>query len=83
MVDVLGIPKSRMRAIGSPEEYTKALELGPENGGFVAVVDECPYIEVFLSTYCQFTIVGSEFNKAGWGFVSPFQTPIVKFINNL
>ncbi|KAM0949741.1 putative ionotropic glutamate receptor [Dioscorea sansibarensis] len=83
MVDVLGIPKSRMRAIGSPEEYTKALELGPENGGVVAVVDECPYIEVFLSTYCQCTIVGFEFTKAGWGFVSPFQTPKVRFIYNL
>ncbi|KAM0945200.1 putative solute-binding protein family 3/ domain of MltF [Dioscorea sansibarensis] len=75
MVDVLGIPKSRMRALGSPEEYAKALELGPENGGVAAVVDERPYIEVFLSTYCQFTIVGSEFNKAGWGFAFPRRSP--------
>ncbi|KAH7692079.1 Ionotropic glutamate receptor plant protein [Dioscorea alata] len=71
MVEELGIPRSRLRALGSPEEYAKALELGPNNGGVAAVVDERPYIELFLSTYCQFTIVGSKFTKAGWGFAFP------------
>ncbi|CAH1429986.1 unnamed protein product [Lactuca virosa] len=37
----------------------------------LAVVDERPYIELFLSTRCQFSIVGQEFTKNGWGFAFP------------
>ncbi|KAM0945199.1 putative periplasmic binding protein-like I [Dioscorea sansibarensis] len=75
MVEELKIPRSRLRALGSPEEHAEALELGPENGGVAAVVDERPYVELFLSTHCQFTIVGSEFTKAGWGFAFPKDSP--------
>lgn len=77
MVEVLGIPRPRLRALGLPEEYANALELGSENGGGAVVVDECPYIQLFLSTYCQSTIVGSKLAKIGWYFVSLFQTPVV------
>lgn len=66
MSEELGISKSRLVALGSPEEYAMALE----RGTVAAVVDERPYIELFLSTYCKFSIVGQEFTKSGWGFVS-------------
>lgn len=66
----LNISKSRLRSLGSPEEYTKALELGPKRGGVAAIVDELLYIESFLSRQCTFRIVGQEFTKSGWGFVS-------------
>ncbi|KAK1274493.1 Glutamate receptor 3.3 [Acorus gramineus] len=74
--EVLGIPKSRLKPLGSPEEYVHALELGPENGGVAAVVDEQPYIELFLSTQCNFAIRGQEFTKSGWGFVFPRDSPL-------
>lgn len=70
MVEELGIARSRLRRLGSPEEYAKALALGPKNGGVAAVVDERPYVELFLSTECKYAIVGSEFTRSGWGFVS-------------
>ena len=66
----LNISRSRLVALGSPEEYASALKLGPEKGGVAAVVDERPYIELFLSSQCTFRIVGQEFTKSGWGFVS-------------
>lgn len=66
MSEELGISKSRLVALGSPEEYAMALG----RGTVAAVVDERPYIELFLSTYCKFSIVGQEFTKSGWGFVS-------------
>lgn len=66
MVEELSIPKSRLIALGSPEEYASALE----SGRVVAVVDEQPYIDLFLSNHCQFSIRGQEFTKSGWGFVS-------------
>ena len=62
----LNIAKSRLVPLGSPEEYAMALD----KGIVAAVVDEQPYIDLFLSTYCKFSIVGQEFTKSGWGFVS-------------
>ena len=70
MVEELGISRSRLKSLGSPEAYAKALELGPSNGGVAAVVDERPYVDLFLSTECKFAIIGSEFTRSGWGFVS-------------
>lgn len=70
MVEELNISRSRLKALGSPEEYARALELGPDNGGVAAVVDERAYVEMFLETKCKFAIIGSEFTKNGWGFVS-------------
>lgn len=62
----LNIAKSRLVALGSPEAYADALE----RKTVAAVVDERPYIDVFLSTFCRFQVVGQEFTKSGWGFVS-------------
>ncbi|OVA00643.1 Ionotropic glutamate receptor [Macleaya cordata] len=66
----LGISKSRLIPLGSPEEFATALERGPDNGGVAAVVDERPYMDLFVSSHCKFRIVGEEFTKSGWGFVS-------------
>ncbi|TKY75347.1 Glutamate receptor 3.3 [Spatholobus suberectus] len=71
LIQDIGISKSRLIPLGSPEEYAKALQLGPkEKGGVAAIVDERPYVEIFLSTQCTFRIVGQEFTRSGWGFVS-------------
>lgn len=72
LIEELNIEASRLIPLNSPEDYAKALEDGPRKGGVTAVVDERAYIELFLSTRCQFSIVGQEFTKAGWGFVSLF-----------
>lgn len=69
----LGISKSRLVALGSPEAYAKALKIGPKKkGGVAAVVDELAYVEHFLSSQCTYRIVGQEFTKSGWGFVSTY-----------
>ncbi|KAK7409859.1 hypothetical protein VNO78_00221 [Psophocarpus tetragonolobus] len=76
MAQDLGIAKSRLIPLGSPEAYTKALQLGPKNGGVAAIVDERPYIEIFLSSQCTFRIVGQEFTRSGWGFAFPRDSPL-------
>ncbi|GFZ10547.1 glutamate receptor 3.3 [Actinidia rufa] len=70
LIKEIGIPKSRLVALGSPEEYATALQHGPKKGGVGAVVDERPYVELFLSSQCKFRIVGQDFTKGGWGFCS-------------
>ncbi|KAG9154220.1 hypothetical protein Leryth_000695 [Lithospermum erythrorhizon] len=71
----IGIAKSRLIPLGSPEEYATALLKGPKNGGVAAVVDERPYVELFLSSQCKFRIVGQEFTRSGWGFAFPRDSP--------
>jgi ionotropic glutamate receptor len=73
MVRELNISRSRLRALGSPEEYAEALKHGPKRGGVMAIVDERPYVELFLSTYCKIAVAGSDFTSRGWGFVSTFK----------
>lgn len=62
----LNVAKSRLVALGSPEAYADALE----RGIVAAVVDEQPYVDLFLSKYCKFQTVGQQFTRSGWGFVS-------------
>ncbi|KAF2286376.1 hypothetical protein GH714_015744 [Hevea brasiliensis] len=68
----LSIAKTRLVALGSPEEYAKALA----NGTVAAIVDERPYVDLFLSEHCEFSIRGQEFTKSGWGFAFPRDSPL-------
>ncbi|OIW14778.1 hypothetical protein TanjilG_05399 [Lupinus angustifolius] len=72
----IGISKSRLVPLGSLEEYANALQLGPGKGGVAAIVDERPYVEIFLSTQCTFRVVGQEFTRSGWGFAFPRDSPL-------
>lgn len=72
MVNSLRIPKSRLISLRTPDDYEEALLRGPKNGGVMAIVDELPYIEIFLATKSGFGIVGQPFTRSGWGFVSIF-----------
>ena len=77
----LSIPRSRLVPLNSADDYAKALKDGPKKGGVAAVIDERAYMELFLTTQCEFSIVGSEFSKMGWGFVSFYS--IIKVLFNI
>lgn len=70
LIDEMGIAESRLVPLKTPEETKKALEKGPQKGGVAAYIDERAYIELFLSSRCDFSVVGQEFTRNGWGFVS-------------
>ncbi|KAK4476803.1 hypothetical protein RD792_015963 [Penstemon davidsonii] len=72
LTEELNIVKSRLVALGSPEEYADALNERRVD----AVVDERPYVDLFLSDNCMFQIVGQEFQKSGWGFAFPRDSPL-------
>ncbi|XP_058764537.1 glutamate receptor 3.6-like [Vicia villosa] len=76
LIDEIGIHESRLIPLKTPEETAKALEKGPQNGGVAAYINERAYIELFLSSRCDFTIVGQEFTKNGWGFAFPPDSPL-------
>ncbi|KAE8645743.1 glutamate receptor 3.7 isoform X2 [Cucumis sativus] len=64
----LFIPSSRLQRLNSSEDYEKALRLGPKGGGVAAIIDELPYLELFLSKTKEFGIIGQPFTRSGWGF---------------
>ncbi|XP_043691949.1 glutamate receptor 3.4-like isoform X2 [Telopea speciosissima] len=77
LIDELNIAESRIKSLKSEESYLDALQRGPKNGGVAAIVDELPYVDVFLSdNNCKFQAVGQEFTKSGWGFAFPRDSPL-------
>ncbi|GAB4825158.1 hypothetical protein Ancab_008033 [Ancistrocladus abbreviatus] len=83
LVDELNIAESRVVNLRDPDAYASALQRGPKNGGVAAIVDELPYIELFLSSInCRYKIVGQEFTKSGWGFVIDMSTAILQLSEN-
>ncbi|XP_062188133.1 glutamate receptor 3.4-like [Phragmites australis] len=78
LVQELNIAESRLVPLNTPSDYARALELGSGNGGVAAIIDELPYIEIFLSRYCKFKTVGEVFTKSGWGFAFPRDSPLAE-----
>ncbi|XAR55392.1 hypothetical protein NMG60_11035453 [Bertholletia excelsa] len=77
LANELNIAVSRIRSLKDSDEYAQALHLGPKRGGVAAIVDELPYIELFMSnTNCEFRVVGQEFTKSGWGFAFQRDSPL-------
>lgn len=72
----LHVSPSRLHPLGSPAEYEMALRKGPSQGGVAAIVDELPYIELFLSKQTDFGILGQPFTRNGWGFVFHRGSPL-------
>ncbi|CAO2833706.1 unnamed protein product [Amaranthus hypochondriacus] len=68
----LNISQSRLVELKTPEEYADALR----SGRIDALVDELPYVELFLASQCDFRIVGPEFTRSGWGFAFPRDSPL-------
>ncbi|PIN07943.1 hypothetical protein CDL12_19475 [Handroanthus impetiginosus] len=69
---------SKFRHYITFEEYDEALSKGSKNGGVAAIVDELPYIRLFLAKYChKYTIVGPTYRTAGFGFAFPKGSPLV------
>ncbi|KAK9155762.1 hypothetical protein Sjap_003242 [Stephania japonica] len=76
LTNSLNIPKSRLVVLKGPDDYAEKLSLGPTHGGVAAVVDELPYVNLFLSEWKDFGIVGEMITKNGWGFVFKKGSPL-------
>ncbi|KAF3443695.1 hypothetical protein FNV43_RR13385 [Rhamnella rubrinervis] len=68
LIENLSIQRSRLISLASAEEYESALLKGPAGGGVAAIIDELPYVELFMSKHSGFEIIGQSFTRSGWGF---------------
>nr|XP_043626691.1 glutamate receptor 2.8-like [Erigeron canadensis] len=74
----MGFEESKLKNYSTFEQYDNALHLGSQNGGVTAIMDEIPYIRVFLAKYCtKYTMTGPIYKTAGFGFAFPKGSPLV------
>ncbi|KAG0482436.1 hypothetical protein HPP92_010520 [Vanilla planifolia] len=70
----MGFNEKNLFPYKSPQEYKDALS----NGTIVAVIDEIPYLKIFLSYYCENFTMGSPIYKtSGFGYAFPKGSPLV------
>ncbi|KAA8550518.1 hypothetical protein F0562_002202 [Nyssa sinensis] len=71
-----------LKQYSSPDEYADALSKGNNNGGVVAIIDEIPYIKLFLAKYpVGYAMIASEPTTNGFGFVFRKGSPLVPEIS--
>ncbi|XP_058113824.1 glutamate receptor 2.8-like isoform X2 [Magnolia sinica] len=78
----LGFNESKLKPYSTVEQYADALEHGSSNGGVSAIMDEIPYIRVFLKNHCRkYTMAGRTYRTGGFGFVFPRGSAMVPDIS--
>ncbi|KAI3682564.1 hypothetical protein L1987_82627 [Smallanthus sonchifolius] len=68
----------RHRPYYSYEDYAAALSEDAKHGGADAIIDEIPYIKMFLSMYsADYAMIASEPTTSGFGFIFQKGSPLV------
>ncbi|KAL9273612.1 Glutamate receptor 2.7-like protein [Drosera capensis] len=73
----LGFKETKLRAYSDPEQLDELLRNGSAHGGIAAVLDEIPYMNLFLSNHCSYTMVQPTYKTGGFGFVFPLGSPLL------
>ncbi|KAL8043589.1 hypothetical protein ABFX02_09G128008 [Erythranthe guttata] len=74
----LGFDESKIRTYKLPEDFDIALSKGSKNGGITAFFSRTPYMELFLTKYCnKYMKVGSPYYTEGFAFAFPKGSPLV------
>ncbi|KAK0588514.1 hypothetical protein LWI29_001890 [Acer saccharum] len=83
-IDNMNFEDSRPKVYNSPVEYADALSKGSKKGGVSAIIDEIPYIKIFLAHLpAHFTTVipKNPPSTNGFGFAFPKGSPLVPNIS--
>lgn len=72
VINNLNFKNSNLHPFNSPEEYANALSRGSKKGGVSAIIDEVPYLKIFLAKYPKdYSMIGPiSLITNGFGFVS-------------
>ncbi|KAJ4745075.1 glutamate receptor 2.2 [Rhynchospora pubera] len=72
--------KSKIRSL-SLDNFAQALDKGSANGGVAAIVDEVPYIKLFLAKHCNLYTMIPIHKSEGFGFAFKKGSPLVSDIS--
>ncbi|XP_059626899.1 glutamate receptor 1.2-like [Cornus florida] len=82
IVSNLNFEDTNLMQYSSPKEYADALSRGTKYGGVLAIIDEIPYVKIFLARYSQdYAMIASESKTNGFGFVFLKGSPLVPEIS--
>ncbi|XP_051150475.1 glutamate receptor 2.7-like isoform X2 [Andrographis paniculata] len=77
--DQLHINGTRLKSLGSLEEFDDAMMKGSKNGGVDAIIDVVPYMKLFLNKYePRYKKVGPTYRTNGFGFAFEKGSPLVQ-----
>ncbi|KAK0589396.1 hypothetical protein LWI29_013666 [Acer saccharum] len=78
VISNLNFKNTNLMSFTSTDDYANALSRGIKNGGVSAIIDEIPYIKVFLSKYsADYSMVKTIPNTNGFAFVFRKGCPLV------
>ncbi|KAK3183647.1 hypothetical protein Dsin_030933 [Dipteronia sinensis] len=78
VISNLNFKNTNLKRFLSPDDYANALSRGSKNGGVSAIIDEIPYIKIFLSSYsADYSMVRSILSTNGFAFVFRKGCPLV------
>ncbi|KAF8035049.1 hypothetical protein BT93_C1161 [Corymbia citriodora subsp. variegata] len=81
MLKQMKFDDSKLISYHSPEECDALLSNGSTKGGIAAAFDQVPYMKLVLSRYCNKYTMIPAFKTAGFGFVFPKGSPLVRDIS--
>ncbi|XXG58333.1 hypothetical protein AAC387_Pa04g0666 [Persea americana] len=82
LLKTMGFQEAKLKLYGTIEEYADALSKGNDKGGVAAIVDEIPYIKVFLKNHCRnYTRPQWTHRSGGLAFVFPRGSALVADIS--
>ncbi|KAG8388842.1 hypothetical protein BUALT_Bualt02G0167000 [Buddleja alternifolia] len=82
MKDNLNFRDNRLKPYQSPDNFDEALRKGSGEGGVGAIMDEVPYIKVFVARYPHaYTMIKSSITTSGFGFAFQKGSPLVPEIS--
>ncbi|KAK3183652.1 hypothetical protein Dsin_030938 [Dipteronia sinensis] len=78
VISNLNFKSTNLKSFKSTDDYANALSGGIKNGGVSAIIDEIPYIKIFLSKYsADYSMVKSIPSTNGFAFVFHKGCPLV------
>ncbi|KAI3450137.1 hypothetical protein Pfo_006802 [Paulownia fortunei] len=81
-VSNLNFKDNRLKPFQSPKDYDEAIRKGSKKGGVGAIIEELPYLKLFIARYPhEYAIIESSMTTSGFGFAFQKGSPLVPDIS--
>lgn len=82
LMEYLGFDETKLVPLKTIQDYHDALSKGNKNGGVAAILDEVPYLKLFLGkNSSKYTMVGPTYKTDGFGFAFPIGSSLVSYMS--